>query len=167
MVPRQMTLRPIVDFPARILRLHGTEVTQFDKSLGYLVDDMFETMYEAKGVGLAAPQIGMSIRLFVMDCDGLKLVAINPHIVSQDGEQDGEEGCLSIGRVPAEVKRPLRAVVRAHDLKGKVFQKAATGYAARCLMHETDHCNGVLFIDHLTPLRRAIVTRRFRKLKKI
>src|SRR6266404_7215456 len=153
-----MTLRQIVNYPARVLRRVGKDVTEFDVSLEHLVDDMFETMYESRGVGLAAPQIGVPLRLFVMDCDGLRLTAANPEIIGKDGEQSGEEGCLSIGRIPVDLKRPLKAVLRAYDLKGKVFEKDATCFAARCFLHETDHCNGVLFIDHLAPLHRNLIT---------
>ena len=138
----------------------------FDGELEVLVEDMFETMYDAGGVGLAAQQIGISLRLFVIDCDGVRLVAANPEIISSDGEQRGEEGCLSVGKVHAELKRPERAVLRAQDIKGKTFEKEASGLAARCFLHETDHCDGILFIRHLSPLRRDLVARKFRKMKK-
>jgi peptide deformylase len=138
----------------------------FDGELEVLVQDMFDTMYDAGGVGLAAQQIGVSLRLFVMDCDGLKLVAANPEVISVEGEQGGEEGCLSVGKVPADLKRPDRAVLRAQDLMGKTFEREANGLAARCFLHETDHCDGILFIRHLSPLRRDLVTRKFRKMKK-
>jgi peptide deformylase len=137
----------------------------FDGELEVLVQDMFDTMYDAGGVGLAAQQIGVSLRLFVMDCDGLKLVAANPEVISVEGEQSGEEGCLSVGKVPADLKRPDRAVLRAQDLMGKTFEREASGLAARCFLHETDHCDGILFIRHLSPLRRDLVTRKFRKMK--
>jgi len=127
---------------------------------------MFDTMYDDQGVGLAAQQVGISLRLFVMDCDGIKLVAANPEIVSAEGEQSGEEGCLSVGKVHGELKRANRVVLRAQDLDGNTFESEATGLAARCFLHETDHCDGILFIRHLSPLRRDIVLRKFRKLKK-
>jgi peptide deformylase len=127
---------------------------------------MFETMYYAAGVGLAAQQIGVALRLFVMDCDGIKLVAANPEIISVAGEQSGEEGCLSVAKVPAELKRPERALLRAQDARGKTFEHEVSGLAARCFLHETDHCDGKLFIHHLSPLRRDLVLRKFRKLKK-
>jgi peptide deformylase len=161
-----MATRPIVEYPALVLLSPGEPVMNFDGELETLIQDMFETMYDAGGVGLAAQQIGLPLRLFVMDCDGVKLAAANPEIISVDGEQSGEEGCLSVGKVPAELKRPDRAVLRAQDSKGNTFEKEASGLAARCFLHETDHCDGILFIRHLSPLRRDLVTRKFRKLKK-
>ena len=141
-------------------------MVNFDAELETLVQDMWDTMYDAGGVGLAGQQIGVPLRLFVMDCEGVKLVAANPEILSVEGEQSGEEGCLSVAKVPAELKRPERAVLRAQDVKGKTFEREASGLAARCFLHETDHCDGILFIRHLSPLRRDLVTRKFRKLKK-
>lgn len=138
----------------------------FDAELKSLTQDMFETMYDAGGVGLAAQQIGLSLRLFVMHCDGIKLVAANPEIILAEGEQSGEEGCLSVGKVHADLKRPDRAVLRAQDVTGKAFEREASGLAARCFLHETDHCDGILFIRHLSPLRRDLVTKKFRKLQK-
>jgi peptide deformylase len=161
-----MAIRPIVEYPAPVLLSPGEPVTSFDGDLETLVQDMFDTMYDDGGVGLAAQQIGLPLRLFVMDCDGIKLVAANPEIISVDGEQSGEEGCLSVGKLHAELKRPERAVLRAQDLKGNTFEREVTGLAARCFLHETDHCDGILFIRHLSPLRRDLVTRKFRKLKK-
>jgi peptide deformylase len=161
-----MAVRPIVDYPAPVLLNPGEPVLNFDGELESLVQDMFDTMYDAEGVGLAAQQIGVPLRLFVMDCDGIKLVAANPEILSGEGEQAGEEGCLSVAKVPAELKRPEKAVLRAQDISGATFEKEATGLAARCFLHETDHCDGILFIRHLSPLRRDLVTRRFRKLQK-
>lgn len=161
-----MAIRPIVDYPAPVLLNPGDPVTKFDTDLEGLVRDMFDTMYDAEGVGLAAQQIGVPSRLFVMDCAGIKLVAANPEILAVEGEQSGEEGCLSVAKVPSELKRPNKAKLRAQDLKGEWFEKEATGLAARCFLHETDHCDGILFIRHLTPLKRDLVTRRFRKLKK-
>jgi peptide deformylase len=161
-----MATRPIVEYPAAVLLMPGDPVESFDAELESLVRDMFETMYEAGGVGLAAQQIGLSLRLFVMDCDGLKLVAANPEIIFTEGEQGGEEGCLSVGKVYAELKRPERVTLRAQDIKGETFEREATGLAARCFLHETDHCDGVLFIRRLSPLRRDLVTRKFRKLQK-
>ena len=161
-----MALRPIVSYPTPVLLTPGDPVENFDAELESLVHDMFETMYDARGVGLAAQQIGLSLRLFVMDCDGIRLVAANPEIISVDGEQSGEEGCLSVAKVPAELKRPERAVLRAQDVQGNTFEREASGLAARCFLHETDHCDGILFIRHLSPLRRDLVVRKFRKLQK-
>jgi peptide deformylase len=161
-----MPVRPIIEYPAAVLLSPGDPVEKFDADLESLVKDMFETMYDDGGVGLAAQQIGVALRLFVMDCDGIRLVAANPEIVFVAGEQGGEEGCLSVGKVHAELKRPESAVLRAQDVHGKTFEREASGLAARCFLHETDHCDGVLFIRHLSPVRRDIVTRKFRKLKK-
>ena len=161
-----MAIRPIVEYPAPVLMSPGEPVLSFDGEQDALIQDMFDTMYAEGGVGLAAQQIGVSLRLFVMDCEGLKLVAANPEILSVDGEQGGEEGCLSVGKVHAELKRPNHVVLRAQDAKGKTFERAASGLSARCFLHETDHCDGILFIRHLSPLRRDLVTRKFRKLKK-
>ncbi len=160
-----MAIRKITEYPAEVLGLVGQPVTKFDEELEELCSDMFETMYDAEGVGLAAPQIGLNMRLFVMDCDGIKLVAANPEIIATEGEQSGQEGCLSVGKVPAVVVRPMKATLRAQDLKGEWFEKEAEGYAARAFMHETDHCNGTLFIDHLAKMRRDMVVKRFKKEK--
>jgi peptide deformylase len=145
----------------------GKPVTKFDQELADLCADMFETMYDAEGVGLAAPQIGLNLRLFVMDCDGIKLIAANPEVIYTEGEQSGQEGCLSVGKVPAVVVRPLNARLKAQDEKGEWFERDAGGYAARAFMHETDHCDGKLFIDHLPKLRREMVVRKFNKEKKL
>jgi peptide deformylase len=161
-----MALMEITEFPERVLKEVGEPVRRFDAELERLVSDMFETMYAAEGVGLAAPQVGLSLRLFVMDCEGVKLVAANPEIVSAEGEQEGEEGCLSVGKIHAPLRRPARASLRAQDVGGRWFERTAEGLAARCFLHETDHCDGLLFIDHLSPLRRDMVKRRFQKLRK-
>ena len=161
-----MTLLQITEYPAAVLGEEGAPVEKFDAELAKLCDDMFETMYAAEGVGLAAPQVGLSLRLFVIDCDGIKLVAANPEIVAEEGEQTGEEGCLSVGKIGAPLKRPMRVTLRAQDLKGAWYERAAEGLAARCFRHETDHCDGTLFIDRLTPLKRDMVKKKFQKLKK-
>jgi peptide deformylase len=161
-----MPVRPIVDYPAAVLLTPGKPVVNFDGELESLVQDMFDTMYDAGGVGLAAQQIGVPLRLFVMDCEGVKLVAANPEIISLEGEQTGEEGCLSLGKLHADLKRPATARLRAQDVQGETFEREAGGLAARCFMHETDHCDGILFVRHLSPLRRDLVTRKFRKMKK-
>ena len=161
-----MPLRRITEYPAKVLSEIGQPVTQFDEELAALCADMFETMYEAEGVGLAAPQIGLGIRLFVMDCAGIKLIAANPEIISSEGEQAEPEGCLSVGKVPAVVQRPMKARLKAQDEHGKWFEREAEGYAARAFIHETDHCNGILFLDHLPRLRKDMVIKRFQKEKK-
>lgn len=161
-----MTLRRITEYPEEVLARRGEPVTEFGEGLRQLVSDMFETMYAAEGVGLAAPQIDLPLRLFVMDCDGLKLVAANPEIVESDGVQEGEEGCLSVGKVHARLDRAARVRLRAQDERGEFYEQEATGLAARCFQHETDHCDGLLFIDRLSPLKRGMVKKRFQKIRK-
>ena len=160
-----MALRKITEYPETVLAEVGQPITKFDQELVRLCADMFETMYDAEGVGLAAPQIGLNLRLFVMDCEGVKLIAANPEIVATTGEQSSQEGCLSVGKVPAVVIRAEKATLRAQNENGEWFEREATGYAARCFLHETDHCNGTLFIDHLPKLRREMVLKRFKKEK--
>ena len=166
-----MALLKILTWPDPMLETPGDPVTEFDDSLKKLVGDMFETMYAAPGVGLAAPQVGVSKRLFVMDCSVGKdpeqrIVMINPEIVRVEGDQSGEEGCLSFPGIFFPVKRSLRAVVRAHDLNGDEFEVDGLELTARCMLHETDHCDGIVFIDKTTPLKREMVKRKIRKLQK-
>jgi peptide deformylase len=158
-----MAVRKITEYPEKVLAEVGRPVTEFNKELEDLCADMFDTMYDAEGVGLAAPQIGLNLRLFVMDCDGIKLIAANPEVIHTEGEQSSQEGCLSVGKVPAVVVRPMRARLRAQNEHGEWFEREAEGYAARAFMHETDHCDGKLFIDHLPRLRREMVVRKFNK----
>jgi len=160
-----MAIRKITEYPESVLHTMGKPVTEFDEALAALCRDMFETMYDAEGVGLAAPQIGLNLRLFVMDCDGIKLVAANPEVIVKEGEQSGQEGCLSVGKVPAVLVRAQKATLRAQDEKGEWFERTAEGYASRAFQHETDHCNGTLFIDRLPKLRREMVIKRFKKEK--
>ncbi len=160
-----MAVRTITEYPEDVLATPGKPVTEFDDKLAALCADMFETMYDAEGVGLAAPQIGLNLRLFVMDCEGIKLIAANPEIIGTEGEQSSQEGCLSVGKVPAVVVRPAKARLKAQDEKGEWFEREAEGYAARAFLHETDHCNGTLFLDHLPKLRREMVIKRFKKEK--
>jgi peptide deformylase len=161
-----MPVRKITEYPAEVLATRGEPVTKFDAELTELCRDMFDTMFDAEGVGLAAPQIGLGLRLFVMDCEGVKLIAANPEIISTEGEQSGHEGCLSVGKVPAVVVRAKKATLRAQDENGEWFEREAEGYAARAFLHETDHCDGKLFIDHLGKLRREMVIKRFKKEKR-
>lgn len=161
-----MAVLEIVEYPARVLKEAGAPVEQFDGELGRLVADMFETMYAAEGVGLAAQQVGLALRLFVMDCEGIKLVAANPEILSAEGEQEGEEGCLSVGKIHAPLRRAGRVLLRAQDEHGNTYEREAAGLAARCFLHETDHNDGTLFIDRLSPLKRDMVKKRFQKLKR-
>jgi len=161
-----MAVRKITEYPEKVLAEVGKPVAEFDEKLENLCAEMFETMYEAEGVGLAAPQIGLSLRLFVIDCEGVKLIAANPEIIHTEGEQSGQEGCLSVGKVPAVVLRAEKATLRAQDAKGEWFEREATGYAARAFQHETDHCDGKLFIDHLPKMRREMVIKKFQKEKR-
>ncbi|HEX8457354.1 MAG TPA: peptide deformylase [Pyrinomonadaceae bacterium] len=161
-----MTVLKVTEYPAKVLGQVGEAVEAFDDELARLCEDMFETMYAEEGVGLAAPQIGLSLRLFVMDCAGIKLVAANPEIVRAEGEQAGEEGCLSVGKVHSPLKRAASVTLRAQDVHGEWYERDAEDLAARCFQHETDHCDGILFINRLTPLKRDMVLKRFRKLKK-
>lgn len=143
----------------------------FTKPLAKLVEDMFETMYSSKGVGLAAPQVGISKRLFVMDCSGgedesQKIALINPEIIHVDGEQVGDEGCLSFPGIYTTVRRNLRAVVRFQDIKGEIQELEGEDLTARCILHETDHCDGIVFLDRMTLLKREMAKRKIRRLQK-
>jgi peptide deformylase len=166
-----MALLDIVKYGDPVLERPGDAVVEFDAKLKRLVSDMFETMYSARGVGLAAPQIGVSKRLFVMDCSGgrdpeARVALINPVVLSVEGEQTGDEGCLSFPGIFFAVKRSLRAVVRAQDLSGEEFEFDGLDLEARCTLHETDHCDGIVFIDRTTPLKRELVRRKIRRLEK-
>ncbi|MDQ3129964.1 MAG: peptide deformylase [Acidobacteriota bacterium] len=161
-----MAIRKITEYPEKVLAEIGKPVTEFDEELEMLCANMFETMYDAEGVGLAAPQIGLNLRLFVMDCEDVKLIAANPEIVSTEGEQSGQEGCLSVGKFPAVVVRPNKVRLKAQNEKGEWFEREAEGYAARAFLHETDHCDGVLFIDHLPKMRRDMLVKKFQKEKR-
>jgi len=156
--------QPVLDQPAQL-------VTEFNHDLAELVADMFETMYAANGVGLAAPQIGISRRLSVIDITcgqdtKAKLVLVNPVIILSEGEQVEEEGCLSLPDFRAKTPRPLRATVQAQDLNGKEFTLAGEGLLARAFCHETDHLDGKLFIHYLTRLKRDSIKRKVKKLVK-
>ena len=161
-----MALMKIVSYPAKVLAQIGERIETFDEELAELAADMFETMYAARGVGLAAQQVGLARQFFVMDCEGTKIVAANPVILSAEGEQEGDEACLSLASVGAPLKRAARVRLRAQDLRGETFEVEGENLTARCLLHETDHCQGRLFIDHLSPLRRDMVKRKTRKLLK-
>ena len=167
-----MALLEIVKYPNAVLETPGEPVVAFDEKLKKLVADMFETMYAARGVGLAAPQVGVARRLFVMDCSGgedprQRVALVNPEVLRVEGEQTGDEGCLSFPGVFFAVKRSLRAVVRAQDVSGETFELDGMELTARCMLHETDHCDGIVFISHTTPLKREMVKRRMRRLAKM
>ena len=166
-----MALLEVIKYGDPVLETPGDPVTEFDDGLKKLVSDMFETMYAARGVGLAAPQIGLSKRLFVMDCSGgqnpaSRVALINPVVLRVEGDQTGDEGCLSFPGIFFAVKRSLRAVVRAQDVDGEEFEFDGLELEARCMLHETDHCDGIVFIDRTTPLKREFVKRKIRKLRR-
>ncbi|WP_123039962.1 peptide deformylase [Cohnella candidum] len=144
-----MAIRLIVKHPDSVLRERAQEVTKFNANLHKLLDDMADTMYDADGVGLAAPQVGILKRVFVVDADeehGL-LELVNPEIVSMEGEQFGPEGCLSIPGLQGDVKRAQKVVIKAQDRHGNPVQYEGTDLLARAFQHELDHLNGVLFVD--------------------
>ena len=164
-----MAVRTILHYPDPRLREPGQPVTDFGAPLKALIDDMAETMYAAPGVGLAAPQIGVSKRLFLVDVstgDGVPSdlrVFINPEITERDGVSRNEEGCLSFPGVYEEVKRAERIRVRAQDAEGEWFELEAEGLLAVAIQHESDHLNGELMIDHLSLLKRRLVHRAMTK----
>jgi peptide deformylase len=165
-------IRKIVKYGDPVLETPCDPVEEFKTpELEKLVEDMFETMYDAKGVGLAAPQIGLSKRLTVIDCscgedEDEKLVLINPRIVAAEGEQVGEEGCLSIPGFREDVKRPLRVKVHAQDTQGDWMEVEGEELLARAICHENDHLNGILFLQHISSLKRELIKRKIRKLRK-
>ncbi len=167
-----MSVYPIVKFGDPVLEKPAETVTEFDTpELKQLLDDMFESMYVAKGVGLAAPQIGISRRIAVIDPSAgqdpaQRLVLINPEILYTEGSQVGEEGCLSIPGFREQVKRAKRVTVRAQDATGEVFEKTGEDLLARAFLHETDHLNGRLYITHVSVLKRDLIRRKVRKLQK-
>lgn len=168
-----MAIRPLIILPDPLLRQVSKPVERIDDELRKFADDMLETMYDAPGIGLAAIQVGEPLRMLVLDVAEKDAprnpqVFINPEIlkVSEDEFNVHEEGCLSIPEYYAEVERPARITVKALDLDGKEKIVEADGLLATCLQHEIDHLNGVLFIDHLSKLRRDMVIRKFKKLAK-
>ena len=164
-----MSLRKIIYLPDPRLRQVSTPVEHFDESLQTLINDMFDTMYEAKGVGLAAPQIGVNLRLSVVDVVGDKsqqLVLINPEILTSEGSAEFHEGCLSVPGAYDTVVRAQQVTVRALDRLGKPFELTADGLLGECLQHEIDHLNGKLFVDLLSPVKRAIARRKLDKFKR-
>jgi peptide deformylase len=154
-----------------VLEKPAAEVTQFDAELQKLLDDMFESMYAAHGVGLAAPQIGISKRIAVIDVTfqedpAAKLVLVNPEIIHTEGRHRQQEGCLSLPEFREDVTRPRVTTVRAQDAKGNWFEKTGEDLLARALLHETDHLNGKLYITHISALKRDLIKRKIRKLIK-
>lgn len=166
-----MSLLKLVHYPDPVLLTVGKPVEVFDENLEKLIADMFETMYDAHGVGLAAPQIAESKRLFVMDCSGgedasRRFALINPEIIAQEGEQTGDEGCLSFPGISTKVRRDLRTIVRFQNVKGEFQELDVTDLEARCVLHETDHCDGIVFLDRMTALKREFAKRKIKKLQK-
>jgi peptide deformylase len=160
---------PIVKFGDRVLEMPAQAVTAFGDNLKTLVTNMFESMYAARGVGLAAPQIGVGKRIAVIDISfqrdpGAKIVLVNPEIIRTEGRQTLEEGCLSIPGFRAKVTPPQTVALRAQDTQGSWFECTGGDLLARAVLHETDHVNGNLFLSHLSALKRASIKRQVRKL---
>ncbi len=161
-----MALMPILEFPDSRLRTRAVPVTQFDRQLSKLIDDMLETMYAAPGIGLAATQVNVHRCLLVIDVSDTRdqpHVFINPQILQRDGVEVTEEGCLSVPQVFEEVQRAARVRVRAQDRKGTTFERDLDGLLAVCLQHEMDHLDGKLFVDYLSSLKRDRIRRKLEK----
>ncbi len=164
-----MAIHKIIYLPDPRLREISKPVTDFDEKLQTLIEDMFETMYDARGVGLAAAQIGINIRLSVIDVVGDKknqIVIVNPEIIASEGEKKFDEGCLSVPGAYDTVTRAEKVTVKALDRHGKPFEIQAEGLLAECLQHEIDHMNGKLFIDLLSPLKKAMARKKLDKFKR-
>lgn len=163
---------PIVKYGDPVLETKAASIEEFDTpEIHKLVEDMFESMYAARGVGLAAPQIGISKRIAVIDCSNgerpeEKIVIINPEIVKVEGTQVNEEGCLSIPGFRENVTRGKRVTVKAQNAKGEWFEMTGEDLLARAFQHETDHLNGILYINHVSVLKRDLIKRKIRKLAK-
>ena len=161
----------ILRYGAPALRKVSQTVEKFDDELEKLAAGMFETMYAVSGVGLAAPQVGVNIRLIVIDTSGgkepdKKIILCNPRIISSEGTQDGEEGCLSIPDFGEHLKRPMKVTVEAQNIKGELFQVVGEELLARAICHEIDHLDGVMFVDRLSPLKKALAGGKIKKLAK-
>jgi peptide deformylase len=159
----------ILEFPDPRLRKVAIPVESFDEALGQLVDEMLETMYGANGIGLAATQVNRHIRLLVLDVSedqNQPKTYINIEIITREGEQVCEEGCLSVPGIYANVKRADKIRIRAQDRHGEVFEEDAEGLHAVCLQHEMDHLDGKLFVDYLSPLKRRMVQKKLEKSRK-
>ncbi len=160
-----MSLLDIYVLGAPVLRQETTLVPAMTDELRRLVDDMFETMYAAKGIGLAAPQVGRLERIAVADVDKHPFVMVNPEILVREGTQRGEEGCLSMPEIYGEVDRAKRVVIRALDRDGRPFEMDAAELTARCIQHEIDHLHGRLFIDYLGLLKKRAALAKWEKLR--
>ena len=164
-----MSKLEILEMPDPRLRTVAKPVETFDDDLARLVDDMIETMYEARGIGLAATQVNVHRRLLVLDVSDEQdnpREYVNPEIVESEGTETCEEGCLSVPGIYADVSRAERVRVRAFDRHGKVFEETIDGMHAVCLQHEMDHLEGKLFVDYLSPLKRRMVLKKLEKAKK-
>lgn len=164
-----MTIRKIIYLPDPRLRRVAKPVEQFDDTLQRLIDDMFETMYEVRGVGLAAPQIAVDLRLSVIDVIGDKsqqIVIANPEIIHEEGKASYQEGCLSVPGAYDTVTRAEKVTVRAQNRFGEFFEMTADGLLGECFQHEIDHLNGKLFVDLLSPLKRNLVRKKLEKFKR-
>ena len=164
-----MSIMRIFHYPEPILRVPAKKVTTFDAVLLQLVKDMAETMYAAPGIGLAAPQVGISQRVIVIDCSSKEapphlIAAVNPEIIARSGERCEEEGCLSVPGYYANVSRSELVTVTFQDVNGEEREVAAEGLLAVAFQHEIDHLDGILFVDHLSPLKRGIFRRKYRKI---
>ncbi len=164
-------IHAVVKWPEPVLLKRGDEVTVFDDKLAVLVEEMFESMYAAQGIGLAAPQIAVSRRIAVVDVSfgknpAEKIALINPVVIAQEGRQVEEEGCLSLPEIREKVVRAAVVKVRAQNVKGEYFEVEGDELLARALLHEIDHLDGVLFIDRISRLKRELVARKIRKLQK-
>ena len=164
-------LLPILKYGAAELKTVSKPVDFFNGELEKIVKNMIETMYGAPGIGLAAPQVGLNIRLATIDLSvgedpGQLITICNPEIVSLEGEQKSEEGCLSIPEFTDVIVRPRTMIVRGQDIQGNEIRIEAEGLLARCFSHEIDHLNGILFIDHLSPLKRNLIRNKIKKLAK-
>jgi len=164
-------VRPIVKYPEPVLQRPAAAVTEFNDELRALVNDMFDSMYAAQGIGLAAPQIGVPKRVTVIDLSFQKnpeekLVLINPEIVFKQGKQYGEEGCLSLPDIHEKVSRAAVVKVRAQDIEGEWRNYDAEELLSRAFQHEIDHLDGILFIYRVSALKRDLIQRRIRKLQK-
>ncbi|MHB8707996.1 MAG: peptide deformylase [Desulfuromonadales bacterium] len=165
-----MSILRIRHYPDPVLKQKAERITEFDAGLHRLASDMLETMYAAPGVGLAAPQVGISQRLIVLDCspkegDRQPLVAVNPEILTREGECCEEEGCLSVPEYYAKVVRSEQVQVRFQELDGTVRQVEADGLWAVCFQHEIDHLDGILFVDRLSPLKRSLFRKKYQKIQ--
>ena len=158
-----MSLRSLHLLGSPVLRQHSAEVKAVNDEVRRLVADLFETMDAAKGVGLAANQVGVARRVAVVDADGDRFVMIDPIIVETEGRSTAEEGCLSIPDIYGDVTRPERVVIEALDQEGARYKKEATGLKARAIQHEIDHLDGIIFLDHLSLLKRGMLLSRWRR----